>query len=273
MNLHFSTSSSSRVSHSPGISRRSQRGFSRRGSSRHKLSGRAAALQLHRGAAVHVAVAAAGNPASGTSAGRARIRAVPAEAVAGDESAFRGAAAKRADRVSVGAVPRDGTPPGSRVAAVVAADPGSDWRLEHLVAVSAHLFQGLKGSLDRLPGQPVQLGEDPVLGLASEVAGLSDAAVVLAQGLIQKHSSPVAGAELGLTDVLDPAGLDPVDVDSLTDDEGIGVLRQNVGSRGPAVDSGLGQPPRDHRGHVVVVKRAAARRRPDVGDRRRGGEP
>ena len=94
--------------------------------------------------------------------------------------------------------------------------------------------------------------------LASEVAGLAHGSVILAQRLVEKHSGPIAGSELRLTDELNSSGFDSVHIHAFADDEGVRVLGEDVGGGCSAVDAGLRQPPCDHGGHVVVVERAAA---------------
>lgn len=93
---------------------------------------------------------------------------------------------------------------------------------------------------------------------ASEVAGLSHSTVVLAQRFVKEDTGPIARSKLGLTNELNASRLDSVHIDAFADDEGVRVLRQDVGGGCSTVDAGLGQPPCDHGGHVVVVERAAA---------------
>ena len=93
-----------------------------------------------------------------------------------------------------------------------------------------------------------------MLGLTSEVSGLSDRSVILAEWLIQENSGPISLTELCLPDELDASRVDAVDVDAFADDERVRVLREDVRGGGTAIDAGLGQPPC----HVLVVKRAAA---------------
>jgi len=262
------------MSDSPRVSRRSERRFARRSSSGNQLTGCAPAFQFGRRISVHVP----GNSAASAATGRARIGAVTAETVSGrNEPPLRSAASERADRVSVGAVSsvvsRDRAASGSGVAAVVTSDASSDRRLEDFVSVPTHLVEGLVGSLDRFSSQAIEPRKHSVFRLASEVSNFRDRTVILSERVIQKDSGPIPVTELGFSDELNPSGLDSVDVDSLPNDERVGVLGQDVGRGRSAVDTGLGQPPCDHGGHVVVVERTAARRRADMGQRWRGRVP
>ena len=62
-------------------------------------------------------------------------------------------------------------------------------------------------------------------GLAGEVSGGHDAPVILPNRFVQEDSCPLSLSKLCVTDELNTTRLDPVNKDSLANNEGVGVWR------------------------------------------------
>lgn len=67
-------------------------------------------------------------------------------------------------------------------------------------------------------------------GLAGEVSCGHDASVILTDRFVQEDSGPLSLTKLCVTDKLNTTRFDPVNKDPLSNNEGVGILEDNVTS-------------------------------------------